>query len=96
MGQLDSWIRESVRTEHHALERLSGKKLSPDQRELAEVRPKEILAKLFKDQGLGYVEQLVSKLTEPEIQALRETQPRKDLIDFITEQVNEKTEPQPA
>lgn len=79
-----------------ALERLSGKKLSPDQRELAEVRPKEILTKLFKDEGSLFVEQLASKLTEPEIQTLRETQPRKDLIDFITEHVNKKTEPQPA
>lgn len=79
-----------------ALERLSGKVLSPEQRELAEVRPKEILTKLFKDQGSSFVEQLASKLTEPEVQTLRETQPRKDLIDFITEQVNKKTEPQPA
>jgi len=79
-----------------ALERLSGKKLSPEQRELAEVRPKEILAKLFKDQGSMFVEQLASKLTETEIQTLRETQPRKGLIDFITEQVNKKSEPLPA
>ncbi|HVA44891.1 MAG TPA: hypothetical protein VNH11_00770 [Pirellulales bacterium] len=79
-----------------ALERLSGKKLSPEQRELAEVRPKEILTKLFKDEGPLFVDQLASKLTESEIQTLRETQPRKDLIDFITQQVNKKTEPLPA
>lgn len=79
-----------------ALERLSGKKLSPEQRELAEVRPKEILAKLFNGQGPLSVEQLTGQLTEAEIQTLRETSPRKDLIDFLTEQVNKQTEPQPV
>jgi hypothetical protein len=78
------------------LERLSGQKLSPEQRELGELRPKEVLRQLFKDQGPLFVYELASKLTEPEVKKLQETPPRKELIEFLTEQVNKKTEPQPA
>ena len=78
------------------LERLSGKKLSPEQRELGELRPKEVLRQLFKDPGPLFVDKLASELTEPEVKTLRETQPRKELIEFLAEQVSKKTQPQPA
>ncbi len=78
------------------LERLSGKKLSPEQRELGKVRPKEVLRQLFEGQGLLSVDKLVRELTELEVKTLQETQPRKELIEFLTKQVNRKTEPQPA
>ncbi len=78
------------------LERLSGQKLSPEQRELGELRPKEVLRQLFKDHGPLFVHKLASELTEPEVKTLQETQPRKELIEFLTEQVHKKPEPQPA
>jgi len=88
--EVESWFFEVP----EFLERLSGKKLSPDQRELGELRPKEVLRRLFQDQGPSFVYNLASELTEPEVKTLRETQPRKELIEFLTEQVNTKTEPQ--
>ena len=78
-----------------ALERLSGKTLSPEQRELG-VRPKEILRQLFKNKGPVYVDKLASELTRQEIKTLQEIQPRKELIGFLTDQVHRKTEPQLA
>lgn len=78
------------------LERLSGKKLSPEQREFGELRPKEVLKQLSKDQGDLSVDKLASALTELEVKTLQETSPRKELIEFLVEQVNKKTEPQPA
>jgi uncharacterized protein DUF3226 len=78
------------------LERLSGKKLSPEQQELGEMRPKEVLAQIFKNQEPWSVARLASELTELEVQTLRETQPRKELIAFLTEQANKKIEQQPA
>jgi hypothetical protein len=78
------------------LERLSGKKLSPEQRELGELRPKEVLTQLFKDRGPLSVAKLASELTDAEVQTLRETLPRKELIEFLGEQVGKKNEPQPA
>jgi hypothetical protein len=70
------------------LERLSGKKLSPEQRELGEVRPKEVLKQLFKGQDFSSVDALAGELTKPDVKRLRETPPRKGLIEFLFEQVN--------
>lgn len=69
------------------LERLSGKTLSPEQLELGTLRPKEVLRQLFKDRVPPHFYRLVGELTESEIQTLRETEPRKELIEFLTEQV---------
>jgi hypothetical protein len=78
------------------LERLSGQKLSPEQRELGELRPKEVLRQLFNNLGPLFADKLASALTEPEVKTLQETQPRKELIEFLAEQVRKKTEPQPV
>lgn len=78
------------------LERLSGQKLSTEQRELGKLRPKEVLRQLFKDPGLLFVDKLAGALTESEVKTLRESEPRKELIEFLTEQVRKKPEPQPA
>ena len=67
------------------LERLSGKTLSPEQIELGMLRPREVLRQLFQDRVSFY--RLVGELTESEVQTLRETEPRKELIEFLTEQV---------
>lgn len=76
------------------LERMSGKKLSNDQRELGDLRPKKVIQQLFENQRSVSVAELASNLTDPELQALRETEPRKELIDFLSEAV--KKEPQHA
>ncbi len=78
------------------LERLSGQKLSLEQRELGELRPKEVLRQLFKSPGPLFVDKLAGALTESEVKTLQETQPRKELIEFLAEQVGKKAEPQPA
>ncbi len=78
------------------LERLSGKTLSPEQRELGELRPKEVLRRLFNDRGPAFVGKLADELTDTEVKALRETQPRKDLIEFLTTQVMTSAQPQPT
>lgn len=88
--EIESWLFVVP----EALERVSGKKLSPDQRDLGELRPKEVLAQIFKDQGPFSVAKLADELTETELQTLRETSPRRELIEFLMEQVNKKTEPQ--
>ena len=44
--EIESWFFEVP----ELLERLSGKKLSPEQQELGELRPKEVLRQIFKDQ----------------------------------------------
>lgn len=90
--EIESWFFDVP----EFLERLSGKKLSPEQRELGELRPKEVLRRLFKDQGALSVDKLASALTDQEVKTLRETQPRKELIEFLTNQVKRKPEPQPA
>jgi hypothetical protein len=90
--EIESWFFEVP----DVIERLSGRKLSPDQRELGQLRPREVLTQLFRDQGALPLTQLTGELTEPEVQTLRDTQPRKELIEFLTEQVGRKTEPQPA
>jgi hypothetical protein len=43
-----------------------------------------------------FVQKLASELTEPEVKILQETQPRKELIEFLTKQIHKKTKPQPA
>ncbi len=78
------------------LERLSGNKLSPEQRELGLLRPKEVLRQLFQVQGPLPFDRLASGLTESEVKTLQETQPRKELIEFLTEQVNRTSAPQLA
>jgi hypothetical protein len=88
--KIEAWFFEVPKF----LERLSGKKLSPELRELGELQPKEVLRQLFKDQGPLSVGELASKLTEREVKKLRETHPRKELIEFLTEQVNTKSESQ--
>jgi hypothetical protein len=80
----------------NVLERLSGKSLSPEQRVLGGLRPREVLKQLFKDQGDVSIDQLANELTESEIKTLQETQPRKALIEFLTEQVNKEAEPHSA
>ncbi len=90
--EIESWFFEVP----ELLERLSGKKLSPEQQELGELRPKEVLRQIFKDQGPLPLHGLASELTEAEVKTLRETKPRKELIEFLAEQVNRKTEPQPV
>jgi hypothetical protein len=42
------------------------------------------------------VDKLADALTQEEVKTLRETQPMKELIEFLTEQVHRKAEPQPA
>ena len=89
-------IESSLFLVPQVLERLSGQKLSPEQRELGEVRPKEILRQLFKNTGAVTVDELANELTRQEIETLQEFQPWKDLIGFLTDQVHKKTEPQLA
>ncbi|HQU41584.1 MAG: hypothetical protein B7Z73_00320, partial [Planctomycetia bacterium 21-64-5] len=73
------------------LERMSGKKLSIEQRELGGLRPKKVIQQLFENQRAVSVAELAGNLTEPEVQTLRETEPRKALIDFLTEAVKKET-----
>lgn len=74
------------------LERMSGKKLSIEQRELGDLRPKKVIQRLFGRRSVSVAE-LASNLTESELQTLRETGPRKELIEFLTEAVNKETQP---
>jgi hypothetical protein len=76
------------------VERVTGKRLSPDQRELAKMKPKEVLTELFKDHGSFSFNELASQMTDSEAETLRETDPIREVIDFLTEQVNKQTEPQ--
>ncbi len=73
-----------------ALERLSGTTLTPEQIELGMLRPREVLRQLFQDRMPPHFHRLVGELTESEVQTLRETEPRKELIEFLTEQVQSR------
>ena len=87
--EIESWFFDVP----EVVERLSGKQLSLEQRQLGEIRPKEALSQIFKAQVS--VAHLADELTEKEVQALRESYPRKDLIEFLEDHVK-KSEPQPA
>lgn len=78
------------------LERLSHKQLSSEQCELGKLRPKEVLRQLFRDQVSWSIDKMVGELNEAEVEKLRETDSGKELIEFLTEQVNRTSEPSPT
>lgn len=90
--EIESWYFKVP----NVLERLSGKQLSSEQRELGELRPKEVLSRLFEGRLRWSLDKLAGELTDSEVKTLRETYPRRELIEFLTEQVEMKTEPQPV
>lgn len=89
---IESWILEVP----GILDRVLGGEPPAIQREHALLRPRDVLGQLFQAPAASVMDRLIGALTESEIKILRETQPRKDLLEFLRVQTSRKSVPQRA
>ncbi len=78
-----------------ALERITGQPLSADTLALARYNPLQAIMQLGPGKS-AILEQVVKGLTDEDVDAIRDAAPIKELIEFLTETVAPKHQPQTA
>ena len=78
-----------------AIERITGQPLSADNMALSRYKPHQVIQQLGPDKSV-IIEQVVNGLTDEEVNVIRETSPIKELIEFLSEKVVPKQQPQSA
>jgi hypothetical protein len=78
-----------------AVERITGLQLSADNMALSRYNPHQVILQLGQNKSV-IIEQIVNGLTAEELNRIRETSPIKELIEFLSEKVVPKQQPQTA
>jgi hypothetical protein len=78
-----------------ALERVTQQKLSADNMALSRYQPRQAIIQLSQNKR-AILDQILNELTPEELNVLRETSPIKELIEFLTQHIVRKQQPQTA